>query len=183
MCVCVCVCVCLVQRSDIEMGLIHDIVTLVTEPLFTGLSNAFGCQALDTPDVVVYVLRARKSRAPGALLGGPDAAAAAAWLVAWLVFVVPRCDFISYGCHDFASHVGASLIINAPDAMAPVNMVRTLHVQGRGVQASAVPWGAFAPLVCAVMSMYFRWASLTLLRNSRYTQPYGAYYGTPSKAC
>ena len=108
------------------MGLIHDIVTLVTEPLFTGLNTAFGCQALDTPDVVVYVLPARKSRVPGALLGGPDVVAAAAWLVAW--FVVSRCDFISYGCHDFASHVGASLIINAPDAMTPMNMVRTLHV-------------------------------------------------------
>ena len=37
------------------MGLIHDIVTLVTEPLFTGLNSTFGCASEDPPDVVVCV--------------------------------------------------------------------------------------------------------------------------------
>jgi hypothetical protein len=37
------------------MGLIHDIVNLVTEPLFTGLNSTFGCASEDPPDVVVCV--------------------------------------------------------------------------------------------------------------------------------
>jgi hypothetical protein len=41
------------------MGLIHDIVTLVTEPLFTGLNSTFGYASEDPPDVVVCVFLCR----------------------------------------------------------------------------------------------------------------------------
>jgi hypothetical protein len=75
-----------------------------------------------------------------------------------------RCDFISYGCHDFAAHIGAALIINAPDAMSPINMVRqrawcvaisssergregvTSHVALRSMEPSPAEWGR--PGVC-----------------------------------
>ena len=33
------------------------------------------------------------------------------------------CDFASPGCHDFARHVGASLVLNVPDAMSTINFV------------------------------------------------------------
>ena len=33
------------------------------------------------------------------------------------------CDFASPGCHDFARHVGASLVLNVPDAYSSINFV------------------------------------------------------------
>ncbi len=37
------------------------------------------------------------------------------------------CDFASPGCHDFARLVGASLVLNVPDAYSAINFVSVDH--------------------------------------------------------